>query len=87
MPNPIDPKIISPTRREVLIGTVVMAAASIAAPIFAAESKPESVERRSAPQGAPEMNTLTLSDGTQIFYKDWGSGQPIMSSRLAVERG
>ena len=24
------------------------------------------------------MPTLTLKDGTQLFYKDWGSGQPIV---------
>src|SRR5215467_3948133 len=24
------------------------------------------------------MNTITVSDGAQIFYKDWGQGQPIV---------
>jgi non-heme chloroperoxidase len=65
-----------PSRRTLLVGTAGAAATVAAA--AAAAALPSAAAAR-APEGASDSGSfITVKDGTQIFYKDWGSGRPIV---------
>jgi len=73
--HPDDALSVDPNRRQLLAGAVV-AAATVAA--TALPAAPLAAKPTPAKRGRGTTSSIITSDGNEIFYKDWGTGQPIV---------
>jgi non-heme chloroperoxidase len=81
MTSAINAKAPSNLRRNMLMaGAGAFATATFSGFSQAAVTTPSKGTGKHVAHTARTMNYITVSDGTQIFYKDWGSGRPVVFS-------